>query len=224
MRVVLLGTGTDVGKTYVGVALVRELRRLDPSRRVLALKPVESGVARGVAMDARALEAAAPDARYPSPHPLYAFEPPISPHLAARHVNITIDVERIAGWLRDVEASAAADSIYVVETAGGVFSPLTDALTNLDLAHALEPAIWLLVVPDALGALHDSRATLMAMAQAARAPDYVVVNAAREPDAATGTTARELASLGLAQPAATLSRSDTHGITPLAALLLSKIA
>jgi dethiobiotin synthetase len=152
---------------------------------------------------------------------LYAFEPAVSPHLAARHVNVSIDIERIAAWLGDAEAEAPPDSIYIVETAGGVFSPLSATLTNLDLARALEPAIWVLVVPDALGALHDSRATLMAMIQAARAPDYVVVNAAREPDAATGTTSHELALLGVAQPAATLSRGDIRGIAPLVALLVN---
>ncbi|HEY6561510.1 MAG TPA: dethiobiotin synthase [Polyangiaceae bacterium] len=220
MRIVLLGTGTDVGKTYVGVALARELQRLAPSRRVFALKPVESGVVRGVAVDARALEAAAPGTGYPSPHPLYAFEPPVSPHLAARRANVSIHLERIAAWLRDAEAEAPADSIYIVETAGGVFSPLSAALTNLDLARALEPAIWVLVVPDALGALHDSRAALIAMTQAARAPDHVIVNAARPPDAATGSTSHELAVLGLAQPAATLSRGDMRAVAPLAALLL----
>lgn len=217
MRIVLLGTGTNVGKTYVGAALAAALQTLAPRRRVLALKPVETGVTNGVAADACTLERAAPAAGYPSPHPLYAFEPPISPHLAALHVNQIIDVDRVVAWARGVEHP---DTICLLETAGGAFSPLSESRANIDLALALEPAVWVLVVPDALGALHDTRATLLAMRHTARAPDHVVVSAAREADATTGSTAQELTRLGIAQPTAVFRRDEPGPARTLAQALL----
>jgi dethiobiotin synthetase len=221
MRIVLLGTGTNVGKTYVGAALAHALRELAPKRRVLALKPIETGVANGVATDALTLQGAAASDGYPSPHPLYAFEPPISPHLAAIHVNVSIDLARITAWVHGAEQASPLETICLVETAGGAFSPVNEQLTNVDLARALEPAIWVLVVPDALGALHDTRATLLAMAHTARLPDHVVVSAAREADAATDSTARELNRLGIVQPTAVLRRGDVGGASQLARTIIS---
>ena len=45
MRVVVLGTGTDVGKSFVTARLAAALHA--SGRRTLALKPIESGVAAG---------------------------------------------------------------------------------------------------------------------------------------------------------------------------------
>lgn len=74
-RVVVLGTGTGVGKTRLTVALARALRRIGPT---LALKPLESG---GDA-DARAFDVE--NSLRVDPHPLIALREPLSPHLAAR--------------------------------------------------------------------------------------------------------------------------------------------
>jgi dethiobiotin synthetase len=106
----------------------------------------------------------------------------------------------------------------LVETAGGALSPLSARLTNVDLALALSPAIWILVAPDALGALHDVRATLLAMKAIARAPDYLVLSACRAADASVGTNARELERVGLPRPIATLPR-DSASMASLAPLV-----
>jgi dethiobiotin synthetase len=118
-----------------------------------------------------------------------------------------------------------AVSWQLIETAGGLFSPLSRRATNLDLALALEPALWILVAHDGLGVLHDVRATLLALrAVTTRTPDYLVLSASRTPDASTGTNAHELARLGLPKPIAVLS---PHGdapreLLPLARALLKK--
>ena len=85
-RVVVSGTGTEIGKTHVTAALTRALATLAP---VVALKPVESG---GDA-DARALSLACGVANAPC----VALADPVSPHLAARREGRTIDVGVIAG-------------------------------------------------------------------------------------------------------------------------------
>jgi dethiobiotin synthetase len=221
-RVVVLGTGTGIGKTFVTAALARELRRRGCS--VIALKPIETGCASAgdpaASSDAWQLEAASTGVV--RPHPLHAFEDPISPHLAARRARAAIDTGQIVEWVRSAELALHRSTIQytspwtIVETAGGALSPLSDTATNVDLARALEPAIWLLVVPDALGVLHDLRATLTALRSLARAPDVIAMSAARPPDSSTGTNAAELAALGIATPAAVFERNSDAGAEPLA--------
>ena len=189
MRVIILGTGTNVGKTYVTCGLARALRT---HASVLALKPIESGVEPGAAGDAGDIASAAGHAARLSP---WRLRRGVSPHLAAREQGVAIEVAEVTSWVV-LEEAQAAPAITLVETAGGAFSPLAPDRTNVDLAQALEPAIWLLVAPDALGVLHDLSATLRALP---RAPDAVVLSAARGPDASSGSNAAELARLGIAE-------------------------
>lgn len=189
MRVVVLGTGTDVGKTYVTACLARGLAG---HRSVLALKPIESGVDPSAPGDAGTIAAAAGHAPLHSP---WRFEPPVSPHLAARNAGTGIDIAQVAHWVAEQERQASPQ-ITLVELAGGAFSPLAADVTNVELAVALGSAVWLLVAPDSLGVLHDLTATLRSMP---RPPDAVVLSRSRRPDASTGTNALELQRLGIAE-------------------------
>jgi dethiobiotin synthetase len=228
-RLVVLGTGTEIGKTFVTTAIARALR--DHGCSVLALKPVETGCAGAdeppANSDAWQLELASTPGPF-RPHPLYAFPEPISPHLAARRASSAIDLERIVSWVSEGEKALQRNTLrygaswVIIETAGGALSPLSDAATNADLARALEPAIWLLVAPDALGVLHDLRATLTALRALVRLPDLVVLSAARPPDASTGTNAAELVRLGIATPAAVFDRNSNAGAGALARVLQSR--
>jgi len=189
MRVVILGTGTDVGKTYVTACLGRTLRG-HGLESVLALKPIESGVAPGDLGDAGIIATAAGHEAVLSS---WRFRAAVSPHLAAREQNVVLDCAEIGTWVRSQEAKRKPD-VSLVELAGGAFSPLGVGVANVDLALALEPSVWLLVAPDSLGALHDLTATLRAMP---RAPDAVLLSACRTPDQSSGTNAAELARLGV---------------------------
>jgi dethiobiotin synthetase len=189
VRVVVLGTGTDVGKTYVTACLARGLRERGS---VLALKPIESGVLPGETGDAGAIALAAGHAPLLS---TWRFVRPVSPHLGAREQGAAIAVAEVAAWVAAQELSAASE-VSLVELAGGAFSPLGVGVTNVELARALEPAVWLLVAPDALGVLHDVAATLRALP---RAPDAVVLSGARPLDQSTGTNAAELSLLGISE-------------------------
>jgi dethiobiotin synthetase len=202
-RVVVVGTGTAVGKTWLSCELLRALR--SKGRSILGLKPIESGVNDATATDggelaraafgnqecARALELAAP----------YRLAEPVSPHLAARQSGVTIRVDQALIYVQQQESTTSAGrpvEVSVVETAGGLFSPLALGVTNWDLARALEPARWLLVAPDALGVLHDVTATLHAARSLGRTPDAIALCRARPADASTGTNADEIARLGIA--------------------------
>jgi dethiobiotin synthetase len=96
----------------------------------------------------------------------------------------------------------------VIETAGGVFSPISADASNFDLARSLEPASWILVAPDALGVLHDLSAALEAMRARGRSPDQIILSQARLPDASTGSNGRELALLGIATSVITFARDS----------------
>lgn len=216
---VVLGTGTAVGKTYVTAALATCLVSSDPHCSLLALKPVETGIAHGTPSDATLLARCAHRATLPHPHPLYSFNAPLSPHLAASRSGTLLSVDPIVDWAHST-TGPASNAWILLETPGGTFSPLTPAATNFDLARALTPALWLLVAPDALGVIHDVTATLIAMRSCGRLPDFVVLTASRPPDASSGTNALELEALNICRVTAVLPRHDPSYLQPLASRLL----
>ncbi len=209
-RIVLLGTGTGVGKTYFGVRLAESLALC--GRSVLALKPIESGIEPTGAVEPIELSDAERLGRATARaggH-CYALPEPISPHLAAERAGTSIDLGIASRWVAEQERTLRDTTLHytLIETAGGVLSPLSRTTTNFDLAHALGPALWILVAPDALGVLHDVRATLLAMDALGRPPDHVVLCGARTPDASTGTNRAELERLGVTRVSAQLDRDQ----------------
>lgn len=178
--VVVTGTGTEIGKTTFAAALAVAWGRT--GARVAAVKPIESGDG----SDGRTLGQVSTFhvTRFQSP---YLLPHPVSPHLAARKVGVTIEVEKVIASLAEVRSEA--DGV-IVELAGGLFSPLAPSVTNADLVAALAPDTTLLVAPDRLGVLHDVAATTRAAVRIAFAG--IVLSAPALPDASTGTNAEEL--------------------------------
>jgi len=160
----IAGTGTEVGKTYVTARLRRGLPN------ALALKPVESGYI-AEQSDARAI---ADSDSWTAP--LYHFEQGLSPHQLARQAGVHIESSRIKEWL--VAAAKAANPEWLlVETAGGLLTPLDDAgLTNLELARRIGVDGWILVAANRLGVLHDVSAALCAAQLVAWPPRAVVLS------------------------------------------------
>ncbi len=164
MRVVVVGTGTGVGKTTFSVALVRGVR--EAGHRVIGWKPVETG---GDA-DGRALAAAAGAAE---PVSGLRFQRPVTPSLAARLEGLEVDLDALVARADALERST---EILVVESAGGLFSPLRDdGLTNAELAVALRPDLLVLVAANRLGVLHDVEACRRALLAMGVRPDVVVL-------------------------------------------------
>lgn len=170
LRLVVAGTGTEIGKTYVAAKLVKELHQ---ARRTLGLKPIESGYQRE-SSDARAISG---DRLI---EPAYALREPISPHLAAARENVQIDLQVIRTWVEEQERQHQPD-VTVIETAGGLFTPLSHdqakatTVVNLNLLPALGPCRWILVAPDRLGVLHDVIACLQAAGAAGEQPVAIAV-------------------------------------------------
>jgi dethiobiotin synthetase len=189
-RIVVVGTGTGIGKTHLGVSLLTAAARAGVT--VAGLKPVESGVDGGVT-DASLLDAAGTfHVKHPPP---YALATPVSPHLAARREGLTIHLDPIVTWVAESEAAWT-----LVETAGALLSPLSATTSNLDLAMALQPDAAVLVAPDRLGVLHDLTATLFAYRHLGLGlPEPVIaLQPPGEPDSSAGQNAAELLELGIA--------------------------
>ncbi len=190
-RLVVVGTGTGIGKTHASVALLTALK--DHGCLAAGVKPVESGVTGtpGEETDAGQLRGASLfHVKHSSLHNLRAA---VSPHLAARLEGRDLDPEGIVDWVLDLDAP-----ILLVETAGGLLSPIAPGFTNLDLALSLQPDALLLVAPDRLGVLHDISACLRVLAAAPTLPPArLLLQAPAEADITTGTNAAELITLDI---------------------------
>ncbi len=157
----LTGTDTDVGKTYAAVRLIRRWQA--EGRRVAAMKPVASGSVRrpdgGLDNgDVSALMQATGQTDRALMNP-YCFEPPVSPHLAAREAGVSIDLLRIVQQYR--ELATGCDTV-LVEGAGGWLAPLTDEHDVAALAGALGLPV-ILVVGMRLGCVSHARLTAAAI-------------------------------------------------------------
>ena len=180
--VVVLGTGTEVGKTWVAARLIAALAR--DGEVVAARKPAQSFDPADAATDAAVLAAAsgeAPEAVCP-PHRWYPV--PLAPPMAAELLGrpaFTIG-ELVAELGRSLVA--ASGGWAVIETAGGLRSPLADDGDNLrfaaavgrSLATAARPARLVLVADAGLGTIHAVRACVEAVAAAGLAAPVVHLN------------------------------------------------
>jgi dethiobiotin synthetase len=182
--VIVTGTGTGIGKTHVSEALLRALS--DSFARVVGLKPVETGVAEGERSDRERLESAS---SFHVQHSGYLFAAPVSPHLAARESGQTIE----AGVLQSIVARVREQAdLTLVELAGGLFTPLSPFLLNVDVVRSLGADFVLLVAPDRLGVLHDVLAATTAAATRGVTFNAIALVAPEVADSATSRNLLEL--------------------------------
>ncbi len=121
---------------------------------VRAVKPVESGCTGEVIEDgvllARACEQTDP------PHALTRLRAPLAPCVAADLENVQLSPEV---WKDDIERWQDGCDLLLVETAGGLLSPMTWDYHAGDLARDLD-ARTLVVADNRLGCIHDVRAVI----------------------------------------------------------------
>lgn len=159
----ITGTDTDVGKTFVALELIRELKRQGKS--VGVMKPIAAGAklqdGELVNEDAQALiEASGCNTAYKQVNP-YLFERPVSPHIEAQRTAVLIDPDLILRYYRNIQAE---HDVVVVEGAGGWFTPVGEGLTLADLARKLQIPV-VLVVGMKLGCLNHAELTFRAIEQ-----------------------------------------------------------
>lgn len=154
--VFVTGTGTGVGKTWVGRGLARALCRR--GRGVVALKPVETGCDPDP-LDARALAWACGRPAAAEAEGFYRVRPPVAPRAATLmgEPPPPTPTELAASCVR----AAAGSGIALVEGAGGLLVPLGDDTDFSDFARALGLPL-IVVTTDGLGVLSHTRAVLLA--------------------------------------------------------------
>ncbi|MDV6347960.1 dethiobiotin synthase [Nitrosomonas sp. Is35] len=151
------GTDTGIGKTTVSCALLRALAA--QGHKVIGMKPIAAGVENGKWHDVEQLLAASNVNVTRQQINPYAFDPPISPHLAAQQAGREIDLTVIQQAYQTL--SAQADRV-VVEGVGGFLVPVNQHQTGADLARALNLPV-ILVVGMRLGCLNHALLTAQAI-------------------------------------------------------------
>jgi len=165
--VVVAGTGTGVGKTWVSAALATALRYRGIA--VAARKPAQSFAPDDDApTDAEVLAEATGEAPY-AVCPRHRWLPrAMAPPMAAEALGSAAFT--IAELASEIMQDAPHDGIVLVESAGGVRSPLAADGDTVSLASALRATLVILVADAELGTLN-----LVRLSTAPLADDRVVV-------------------------------------------------
>jgi len=159
--VAVVGTGTDVGKTWVAARLLTDLRAA--GLRVAARKPAQSFEPHDdpARRDAAVLGAATGEAPEDVCQPHRWYEVAMAPPMAAEELgrpSFTIhDLESELRW------PSEATDVGLVETAGGLRSPLAVDGDCLSLCEAVAPDAVVLVADAGLGTINAVRLTLHAL-------------------------------------------------------------
>ncbi len=191
----LTGTDTNVGKTYVGAAIAQTLTAA--GKRVGVYKPVASGcefvTSELQSEDALTLWRAAGEPRTLREVCPQCFVAPLAAPLAARAEGKSVDAKRLRSGF-DVWRSGF--DVTLVEGAGGLLSPISDADLNADLARdlSLEGGLPLIVVAaNRLGTINHTLLTLEAAASRGLDVRCVVLSdVSAKLDASAATNAVEL--------------------------------
>ena len=166
--VVVAGTGTDVGKTWVAVRVVAGL--IAARQTVSVRKPAQSFEAEAVSTDADLLAAASGESplQVCAEHRWYPV--PMAPPMAAAALGRP--APRLADLTEEITASWPSHhlDIGVVEAAGGVASPQADDGDTVELCRTLGADLVVLVADPGLGTINAVR-----LASRALAPYAVVV-------------------------------------------------
>jgi dethiobiotin synthase len=144
------GTDTNVGKTVLSALLVAALD-------AVYWKPIQTGVSEGT--DRETVIRLAEIPRTQTREECYRFDPPVSPHLAARWAGVRIELAAIR---RPVVERGKR---LVAEGAGGVLVPINESEMMIDLMRHL----GLPVVVAARSTLGTINHTLLTLAQLERA-------------------------------------------------------
>jgi dethiobiotin synthetase len=189
MRVLIAGTGSHVGKTWVGCTLAMALQ--SAGKQVVAVKPVETGCS-GPPGDREdgVLLARATGQSQPA-HAIFRLADSVPPALASDRSGITIDFD---GLVLKLERYGEGAECLLIEGAGGLLTPVTWEWNMVDVARALG-ACTLVVAVDRLGTINETLLTLSALELAGLPCAGVVLTTPAAPDPSTGLNAAAITRL-----------------------------
>jgi len=175
--VLVCGTGTEVGKTWVGARLLSELR--SRGRTVAARKPAQSydvdrnGDRLGGGTDAEILGAASGEHPGEVCHSFRSYHRAMAPPIAAAALGLPPFT--VADLVDELDWPVDGTDVGLVETAGGVRSPQADDGDVCDLVDAVHPDLVVLVADAGLGTINSIRLCMDALAVRVARPVPVVV-------------------------------------------------
>lgn len=171
--ILITGTDTGVGKTYVSCLLVRQL--IAEGKNVVPIKLISCGGQE----DAEDLQAAHGGKLTLEQINPIAFAAPLAPYPAAQLEGKKIDLPALVDYCH---AQEGKDKFVVVEGVGGWEVPLTANENFSDFAVALGYPV-ILVVGNKLGAINHAILSLDAIRRA-KLDCSIIINTADEPDIA----------------------------------------
>jgi dethiobiotin synthetase len=215
----ITATGTDIGKTFVAAALIRQLRA--QGRAVAALKPVVTGFDPAKAEDSdpgvllRAL-GRPPDLAEIEQISPWRYPDPLSPDMAARHAGRPLAFAELTAFCR--EAVARRRDVLLIEGIGGVMVPLDEKHTVLDLMQALRLPV-LLVAGSYLGTLSHTLTAFAALTSRDLTVHAIIVNETPSATVPLADTIESITHFVQPVPVIGLSRgaADTHVLERIAA-------
>ncbi len=152
MRGILVtGTDTGVGKTFITYNIARGLR--DKGVKVACFKPVETGVD-DVPGDGQMLARAT--GQDIDEVVLYRAKKPLAPYSAMLEGELIISIEKIVERYRELRDK---NDVVLVEGAGGIAVPIVKGCTYADLAKDLDTEV-LIVARAVLGTINHSVLTV----------------------------------------------------------------
>lgn len=156
--VLVAGTATDVGKTWVAAALAKHLR----SRGLLvaARKPVQSFERGASRTDAEILAAATGEDSTVVCPPQRWLDIPMAPPMAAEVLGRP--PFSVADLAAEISWPAGVD-VGLLESVGGVRSPVASDGDTVELAAAIEPDLAVIVADAALGVINAVRCALASL-------------------------------------------------------------
>jgi dethiobiotin synthetase len=163
--VVVVGTGTEVGKTWVAAHLLTDLRAAGLT--VAARKPAQSfdpGDDPG-GFDSAILGAASGESSGEVCPPHRCYELAMAPPMAADALGRPRFT--IAELMGELSWPPAVD-VGLVETAGGVRSPQAEDGDAVDIVRTLDPDVVVLVADAGLGTINAVRLTVAALSTSSR--------------------------------------------------------
>ncbi|HYB60257.1 MAG TPA: dethiobiotin synthase [Methylomirabilota bacterium] len=157
------GTDTNVGKTVLSALLVAAL---DANY----WKPIQTGSIEGTDRDSvRRFAEVGDDRLLPE---AYIFEPPVSPHLAAREAGARIRLDDLP-W-PPARGGSAPERSWIVEGAGGALVPINESETMVDLMRRIGLPV-VIASRTSLGTINHTLLTLAALRGARLAVHSVVL-------------------------------------------------
>jgi dethiobiotin synthetase len=174
----LTGTNTDVGKTFIGTKLIKNLNK---KYNYLAFKPIETGCRKKgselIPADSCKYHSILKNVMTLDELNPFRFIPPVSPYLAIKRAGEKVFIKDYYKKLKII----SKDSPVLLEGAGGAFSPLALDGLNIDLMKMIK-SINILIINDELGCIGLAVSNILAFEKYKVRLDLLILNTQKKND------------------------------------------